>query len=152
MGIVEAVCISAKKGMVKKEVAEILLKENWGIEGDAHAGDWHRQVSLLAAESIEQVKKKMPHLKHGVFAENIVTRGLDLLQLAIGDRLVIASTVVLEVTQIGKECHNAGCAIKKATGDCIMPREGIFTRVIHGGIVKAGLAIETERTADIQKE
>jgi len=147
MGVVEAVCISAKKGMVKKEVSEILLKENWGIDGDAHAGDWHRQVSLLAGESIDAVKKKMPHLKHGVFAENIVCRGLELMSLAIGDRLVIDGKVVLEVTQIGKECHNAGCAIKKATGDCIMPKEGIFTKVVHGGIVKAGLAIEIERVA-----
>lgn len=145
MGVVEAVCVSVKKGMVKKEVPEILLKENWGIAGDAHAGDWHRQVSLLAGESIDAVKKKMPHLKHGVFAENIVSRGLELTALAIGDRLVIDRQVVLEVTQIGKECHNVGCAIKKATGDCIMPKEGIFTKVIRGGIVKAGLAIEVER-------
>ena len=145
--MVEAVCVSVKKGMVKKDVPEILLKENWGIEGDAHAGDWHRQVSLLAGESIDAVKKKMPHLKHGVFAENIVCRGVDLMSLAIGDRLVIGGQVVLEVTQIGKECHNAGCAIKKATGDCIMPKEGIFTKVIHGGVVKASLAIAIERIA-----
>ncbi|MHB1015492.1 MAG: MOSC domain-containing protein [Desulfurivibrionaceae bacterium] len=145
MGVVEAVCISEKKGMVKKEVPEILLEENWGITGDAHAGIWHRQVSLLAGESIDAVKKKMPLLKHGVFAENIVCRGLELTALAIGDRLVIDGQVVLEVTQIGKECHNDGCAIKKATGDCIMPKEGIFTKVIHGGVVKAGLSIERER-------
>lgn len=150
MGVVEAVCISEKKGMVKKEMPEILLKENWGIEGDAHAGDWHRQVSLLAGESIDAVKQKMPHLKHGVFAENIVSRGLDLIALAIGDRLVIDGQVVLEVTQIGKECHNAGCAIKRATGDCIMPKEGIFTKVIHGGVVKPGLAIEIERITQRQ--
>ena len=147
MGMVEAVCISAKKGMVKREVPEILFKENWGIEGDAHAGEWHRQVSLLAGESIDTVKQKMPHLKHGVFAENIVCRGLELTALSIGDRLVIDGQVVLEVTQIGKECHNAGCAIKKATGDCIMPKEGIFTKVIRGGVVKAGLVIEVERMA-----
>ena len=146
--MVEAVCISEKKGMVKKEVPEIHLEENWGITGDAHAGIWHRQVSLLAGESIEQVKKKMPHLKHGVFAENIVSRGVELTALAIGDRLVIDGKVVLEVTQIGKECHNAGCAIKKATGDCIMPREGIFTKVIHGGVVKSGLAMEIERISE----
>ncbi len=144
MGRVEAVCVSDKKGMVKKEVPEIILKENWGIEGDAHAGDWHRQVSLLAGESIDAVKEKMPHLKHGVFAENIVIRGLELTALAIGDRLVIDGQVVLEVTQIGKECHNAGCAIKKATGDCIMPKEGIFAKVVHGGVVKAGFAIARE--------
>ena len=148
MGVVEAVCISEKKGMVKKEVPEILLEENWGITGDAHAGIWHRQVSLLAGESIDAVKKKMPHLKHGVFAENIVCRGLELTALAIGDRLVVDGKVVLEVTQIGKECHNDGCAIKKATGDCIMPKEGIFTKVIHGGVVKAGLTIDIERIAD----
>jgi len=152
MGVVEAVCISEKKGMVKKEVPEILLKENWGIDGDAHAGDWHRQVSLLAGESIDAVKIKMPHLKHGVFAENIVCRGLELTALAIGDRLVIDGQVVLEVTQIGKECHNAGCAIKKATGDCIMPKEGIFTKVIHGGSVRAGLAIEVKRISNATEE
>jgi len=147
MGVVEAVCISEKKGMVKKEVPEILLEENWGITGDAHAGIWHRQVSLLAGESIDAVKKKMPHLKHGVFAENIVSRGLDLMALAIGDRLVIDGQVVLEITQIGKECHNAGCAIKRATGDC---KEGKFTKVIHGGVVKPGLAIEIERITQRQ--
>ena len=102
MGIIEAVCLSERKGMVKKEVPEILLEENWGITGDAHAGIWHRQVSLLAGESIDAVKKKMPHLKHGVFAENIVCRGLDLTTLAIGDHLVIDGRVMLEVTQIGK--------------------------------------------------
>ena len=147
MGVVEAVCISEKKGMVKKEVPEILLEENWGITGDAHAGIWHRQVSLLAGESIDTVKKKLPHLKHGVFAENIVTRGLDLMTLAIGDRLIINDQVELEVTQIGKKCHNDGCAIKKATGDCIMPKEGIFTKVIRGGVVKADLPIKIERNA-----
>ena len=151
MGTVEAVCISEKKGMVKKEVPEIILEENWGITGDAHAGIWHRQVSLLAGESIDTVKKKMPHLKHGVFAENIVTRGLDLMTLAIGDRLVIDEQVELEVTQIGKKCHNDGCAIKKATGDCIMPKEGIFTKVIRGGVVKADLSIKIERNADVTK-
>jgi len=151
MGTIEAVCISEKKGMVKKEVPEILLEENWGITGDAHAGIWHRQVSLLAGESIDMVKKKMPHLKHGVFAENIVTRGLDLLSLAIGDRLVVNDQVVLEVTQIGKKCHNDGCAIKKATGDCIMPKEGIFTKVIRGGVVKADLPIKIERNADVTR-
>ena len=151
MGTVEAVCISEKKGMVKKEVPEINLEENWGITGDAHAGIWHRQVSLLAGESIDTVKKKLPHLKHGVFAENIVTRGLDLMTLAVGDRLVINDQVELEVTQIGKKCHNDGCAIKKATGDCIMPKEGIFTKVIRGGVVKADLPIKIERNADVTK-
>ncbi|MDZ7640523.1 MAG: MOSC domain-containing protein [Desulfurivibrio sp.] len=142
MAQVEAVCISARKGIIKQAVDEVELKENWGISDDAHAGDWHRQVSLLAGESIDVVKEQLPQLGHGVFAENIVTRGVDLTALQIGDRLRIGEQVELEITQIGKECHNSGCAIKKATGDCIMPREGIFSRVLKGGRVRAGLAIE----------
>lgn len=138
MAHVEAVCISAKKGMVKKEQDKVVLKTEWGVEHDAHAGDWHRQVSLLAGESIDTVKKVLPTLKNGAFAENIITRGLDLTTLKIGDRLRVGEEVILEITQIGKECHNVGCAIKKATGDCIMPREGLFARVIQGGEAKAG--------------
>lgn len=133
MAYVEAVCLSHKKGIVKKEQGAVTLRENWGIEGDAHAGDWHRQISLLAGESIDTVKEILPTLKNGAFAENIITRGIDLSSLKIGDRLQIGDTVLLEITQIGKECHNSGCAIKKATGDCIMPREGIFAKVIQGG-------------------
>ena len=138
MAHVEAVCISEKKGIVKREQAEVTLKTQWGIENDAHAGDWHRQVSLLAGESIDNVKEILPTLKNGAFAENIITRGIDLTTLKIGDRLRVGEEVVLEITQIGKECHNDGCAIKKATGDCIMPREGLFARVIQGGEAKAG--------------
>jgi MOSC domain-containing protein YiiM len=141
MAHVEAVCLSHKKGIVKKEQSNAVLVENWGIDGDAHAGDWHRQVSLLAGESIDTVKEVLPTLKNGAFAENIITRGIDLNTLKIGDRLQIGDTVVLEITQIGKECHNSGCAIKKATGDCIMPREGIFTRVIQGGEILKELEI-----------
>src|SRR5210317_1437049 len=141
MAWVEAVCVSRKKGTVKKEQPWVLVRAEWGIEGDAHAGDWHRQVSLLAGESIDGVKKLLPTLKNGAFAENIITRGLDLGSLRPGDRLQIGETVVLEVTQIGKECHNSGCAIKKATGDCIMPREGIFARVIQGGSLNANQSI-----------
>jgi MOSC domain-containing protein YiiM len=133
MAHVEAVCLSHKKGIVKKEQDQVVARENWGIEGDAHAGDWHRQVSLLAGESIDTVKKILPSLKNGAFAENIITRGVDLSGLNKGDRLQVGDEVVLEITQIGKECHNSGCAIKKATGDCIMPREGIFAQVIQGG-------------------
>ena len=133
MAHVEAVCLSHKKGIVKKEQGKVTLRGNWGLEGDAHAGDWHRQVSLLAGESIDTVKEVLPTLKNGAFAENIITRGIDLNTLKIGARLQIGDEVVLEITQIGKECHNSGCAIKKATGDCIMPREGIFAQVIHGG-------------------
>lgn len=135
MAFVEAVCISHKKGIVKKEQAQVVARENWGIEGDAHAGNWHRQVSLLAGESIDNVKVVLPTLKNGAFAENIITRGIDLSNLRVGDRLQIGDGVILEITQIGKECHNSGCAIKKATGDCIMPREGIFAQVIKGGIL-----------------
>ncbi len=136
MAHVEAVCISHKKGIVKKEQNQVIARENWGIEGDAHAGEWHRQVSLLAGESIDGVKEILPTLKNGAFAENIITRGIDLNSLQIGDRLQIGDEVVLEITQIGKECHNSGCAIKKATGDCIMPREGIFAQVVIGGTLK----------------
>jgi MOSC domain-containing protein YiiM len=141
MAYVEAVCLSHKKGIVKKEQNHVVALENWGIDGDAHAGDWHRQVSLLAGESIDNVKEVLPTLKNGAFAENIITRGIDLMMLNIGDRLQVGDSVVLEVTQIGKECHNNGCAIKKATGDCIMPREGIFARVIQGGEIFKDLSI-----------
>jgi MOSC domain-containing protein YiiM len=141
MSHVEAVCLSHKKGIVKKEQDHVVVLENWGIEGDAHAGDWHRQISLLAGESIDNVKEILPTLKNGAFAENIITRGFDLNAVKIGDRLQIGDKVLLEITQIGKECHNSGCAIKKATGDCIMPREGIFAKVIQGGEIEKDLAI-----------
>ena len=137
MAHVEAVCSSHKKGIVKKEQDKVTFRENWGLEGDAHAGEWHRQISLLAGESIDGVKETLPTLKNGAFAENIITRGIDLSKLNIGDRLQIGDEVVLEITQIGKECHNSGCAIKKATGDCIMPKEGLFARVIQGGEVSS---------------
>lgn len=140
MAHVEAVCLSHKKGIVKKEQSNVVLIENWGIDGDAHAGDWHRQVSLLAGESIDKVKGILPTLKNGAFAENIITRGIDLSTLKIGDRLQIGDTVILEITQIGKECHS-GCAIKKIVGDCIMPREGLFAKVIQGGEILKELAI-----------
>lgn len=141
MGFIEAVCVSAKKGMVKKAMPEIVLKEDWGIEDDAHAGKWHRQVSLLAGESIDRVKEKIPTLRQGAFAENLITRAIDLGALTVGDRLEIDNAVLLEITQIGKKCHNDGCAIKKATGDCIMPKEGLFAKVIKGGAIKPGAAI-----------
>lgn len=138
MAHVEAVCISVKKGTVKREQPAVELVEEWGIADDAHAGKWHRQVSLLAGESIDVVKEILPTLKNGAFAENIITRGIDLSEVLVGQKFAVGEYVVLEVTQIGKECHNAGCAIKKATGDCIMPREGIFTKVLKGGRVKKG--------------
>ncbi len=140
MGYIEAISISKKKGIVKREIHFATLIQDWGIEGDAHAGNWHRQVSLLAGESIDVVKEKMPKLQIGAFAENIITRGIDFVSIKIGDRLKLAGHAILEITQIGKECHNA-CAIKKVTGDCIMPREGIFAIVISGGKIQSGDAI-----------
>jgi len=143
VGTIQAICISRKKGIVKQPVSDAVLKENWGIEGDAHAGDWHRQVSLLAGESIDRVKELMPSLKDGAFAENIVTRGVDLRTLQIGDRVRLGD-VVLEITQIGKECHQA-CAIKQQTGDCIMPREGLFAKVVTGGRIAPGTTVTVEK-------
>ena len=142
MAYVEAVCTSHKKGIVKREQEKVVLQENFGIEGDAHAGDWHRQISLLAGESIDTVKETLPTLKNGAFAENIITRGLDLTQLAVGSRLKIGDSIILEITQIGKECHNSGCAIKKATGDCIMPKEGLFAIVVAGGSIASADEIQ----------
>jgi MOSC domain-containing protein YiiM len=142
MAYVEAVCTSHKKGIVKREQQKVELKENFGIENDAHAGDWHRQVSLLAGESIDTVKETLPTLKNGAFAENIITRGIDLTQLGIGNRLKIGDSIILEITQIGKECHNSGCAIKKATGNCIMPKEGLFAIVIAGGSIASADEIQ----------
>jgi MOSC domain-containing protein YiiM len=143
MGMIEAVCTSTEKGTVKRAIKEIILRPDWGIEGDAHAGDWHRQVSILAGESIDRMRKKMPELDHGMFAENVVTRGIDLSCLIVGDFLLVGDNIILEITQIGKECHNSGCAIKNATGECIMPKEGLFCRVVQGGTIKPGMGIKT---------
>jgi MOSC domain-containing protein YiiM len=123
--------ISRKTGEQKKPVERALLVAGHGIEGDAHAGDWHRQVSLLADEDIETMRGKGIELTGGDFAENITTAGVALARLPVGTRLYIGEAV-LEVTQIGKECHQ-GCAIFQAVGDCVMPRRGIFTRVLQGG-------------------
>jgi len=147
-GKIVAVCTSEKKGMRKKNVQKGNLVPDFGLEGDAHGGPWHRQVSLLALESIDKMRAMGLDVNPGDFAENLTTEGIVLTDLPIGTRLKIGPSAEGEVTQIGKECHNAGCAIKKATGDCIMPREGIFTKVIHGGVVKAGLAIAIERISE----
>ena len=141
MGLLEAICVSVEKGSVKQPVSSAELRENWGIEGDAHAGEWHRQISLLAGESIDLVREVLPELEYGMFGETLVTRGLDLPRRQVGERLQVGEEVVLEVTQIGKECHNGGCPIQKATGDCIMPREGIFCKVLAGGRVTPGSAV-----------
>ena len=140
MAEVTAVCISTMKGVPKKEVPEIEVKIDHGIVGDAHAGNWHRQISLLAGESVDKMREKIPALKNGAFAENIVTRGLTLYELPVGTKLRVGPAL-LEVTQIGKECHSA-CAIKKVTGDCVMPREGIFAKVLEEGAIRAGDRIE----------
>ena len=133
-----AVCTSSEKHVQKEAVNEVTLVVEKGVEGDAHYGFGHRQVSLLADESVDKMREKgLEDLKPGAFGENIVTRGIDLLTLDIGDRLKVGSDVLLEVTQIGKECVDR-CAIYYAAGDCIMPREGIFVRVIVGGKVKPG--------------
>jgi len=138
MTAIIAVCQSEKKGIKKKPVAVVTIKENYGIVGDAHAdGTTHRQVSLLATESIDKMRGRGFDLQPGDFAENITTQGIDWVSLPIGTRITVGDRVVLEMTQIGKECH-AACAIRKQVGDCIMPREGIFARVIRGGDVKAG--------------
>lgn len=141
MGIVTAVNISEKKGVRKNSIDEIFLKKDSGIVGDAHAGNWHRQISLLSDESVDKVKEKLPNLTAGAFAENINTRGIELYTLPVGTKLKIGNALT-EVTQIGKECHDSGCAIKRATGDCVMPREGIFVIVLEEGTVKAGDKIE----------
>ena len=136
MAEVTAVCISDKKGVQKIPVPEIAVKINHGIEGDAHAGDWHRQVSLLGEESVDKLQHHFPDLPAGAFAENILTKGITLYELPIGTKLRVGGAL-LEVTQIGKECHQ-GCAIRQVTGDCVMPREGIFAIVLEEGTIKAG--------------
>ncbi len=141
IGKVLDINISEKKGIIKKPIKEGIFIEDFGLEGDAHAGKWHRQVSLLGVESFQKMKELgIEGLEHGNFAENITTEGITLYELPIGTKLKIGETIQ-EVTQIGKECH-AGCAISKQVGKCIMPKEGIFTKVIKGGVVKPGDIIE----------
>lgn len=144
-GEVVAVCISENKGERKTLVPQVELRVDHGIVGDAHAGDWHRQVSLLAEESIEKMRRLGLSVTAGAFAENITTRGLDLVSLPVGTRLHLGETLV-EVTQIGKECHTR-CAIYYQAGDCVMPKEGIFAKVLRGGMVKPGDAVSVEQGA-----
>ena len=141
--IIKAVCISEKKGQQKHLVESIRLVPHVGIPGDAHAGDWHRQVSLLGQESVDRLQEKISiRLYPGAFAENILCEGLNLFKLPVGTRLRIG-TSLCEVTQIGKECH-ADCAIRQQAGDCVMPREGIFAVVLEEGEAKAGDYITLE--------
>ena len=135
-----AVCVSEEKGTAKQDVGRAVLRVDWGLEGDAHAGPWHRQVSLLAWESIEKMRRRGLDVAAGSFAENITTRGLELHTLPVGARLRLGR-VLVEVTQIGKTCHS-GCAVFQAVGDCVMPREGIFARVIEPGEVAVGDRVE----------
>jgi MOSC domain-containing protein YiiM len=135
-GRVAAISVSKRRGTPKTNVASAMLVPDWGIEGDAHAGHWHRQVSFLALESIAKMRAKGLNVDPGAFAENITTEFIDVPHLRVGDRVRIAGTE-LEVTQIGKECHSR-CAIFEAAGDCVMPREGVFGRVVTGGPIRVG--------------
>jgi MOSC domain-containing protein YiiM len=136
-GKVLAVCISEKKGERKKNVGSCQLLENFGLAGDGHGGDWHRQVSLLASESIAKMRAAGLDVGPGDFAENLTTAGIELFGLPIGTRLELSGGALLEVTQIGKICHDR-CAIYYQAGDCVMPKEGIFARVLRGGSVSEG--------------
>lgn len=141
MAKIVAVCVSEKKGTQKVNVQERMLIENFGLEGDAHAGNWHRQVSLISKQKIDDFIARGGNVKDGDFGENIIVDGIDCAKLPVGTRLKINNEIILEVTQIGKECHSH-CAIYHSVGDCIMPREGIFTIVIKGGKIKVGDDIE----------
>ena len=140
MGVVKAICTSAVKGVQKTEVEQAVLMADFGIAGDAHAGNWHRQVSLLAQEPIDAFKARGAEVNNGSFGENLIVEGLgDLKSYPIGTRF-ICGDAVLELTQIGKKCHSH-CAISHTMGECIMPHEGVFTKVIKGGTITPGTTI-----------
>jgi len=141
-GRVVAVSVSDRKGVKKTNVETVRLLEDHGLENDAHAGKWHRQVSLLAMESIKKIRDKGLDVRPGDFAENITTEGIQLWELPIGKRLKLGGDAVAEVTQIGKECHSR-CAIYHQVGDCVMPKEGIFVRILKGGVIEPGNTIES---------
>ena len=149
MARVVAVCRSENKGTKKQSIGQGVFKENFGLLDDAHGEcDTHRQVSLLALESIEKMRSMGLELKPGDFAENLTTEGLDLPHLPVGTTLSVGEAVLLEVTQIGKECHT-GCAIFQQVGKCIMPKEGIFAKVMQGGTIKEGDTIHVVESADV---
>lgn len=135
--MIVSIAISKKKGIRKTRVKEAVIKPNHGLEGDAHAGPWHRQISFLSAESIETACEQGLNVTYGDFAENIATTGIDWQKTAVGTKIQLGDSVLVEITQIGKECHNR-CAIYYQAGDCIMPREGIFARVLSGGTIRCG--------------
>lgn len=146
MGKIMAVCISEKRGTQKKNIEKVRLIENFGLEGDAHGGNWHRQVSLLSYEKVRAFEEKGLSVEDGAFGENLLVEGFDFKTLPIGTRFRCGD-VLLEMTQIGKECHSH-CEIYQAVGDCIMPREGVFARVLHGGEIQIGDELEIVPSSD----
>lgn len=142
MGVVKTICISEVRGVQKKQVPSAMFNPEWGIEGDAHGGNWHRQVSLLSFDKIEAFRAKGAEIDFGAFGENLVVSGFDFRALPVGT-LLRCGEVLLEMTQIGKECHTH-CEIYKVMGDCIMPREGVFARVLQGGKIQVGDTMEIE--------
>lgn len=146
MGKIMAVCISEKRGTQKKNIEKVRLIENFGLEGDAHGGNWHRQVSLLSYEKVRAFEEKGICVEDGAFGENLLVEGFDFKTLPVGTRFRCGE-VLLEMTQIGKECHSH-CEIYQAVGDCIMPREGVFARVLHGGEIQIGDEMEIVPSSD----
>ena len=146
MGIIKGICISEKRGTQQHEVSEAKLIADWGIENDAHAGHWHRQVSLLSLEKIEAFRARGVEVEFGAFGENLIVDGYDFRNLPVGTRFR-CNDVLLEMTQIGKECHSH-CEIYKVVGDCIMPREGVFAKVLQGGTIKVGDELVMEETGE----
>ena len=146
MGIVKAVCISEKKGTQKKDIKEAVFIEDFGIEKDAHAGKWHRQVSLLSYDRVEEFRQRGANVDDGAFGENLLVEGMDFKTYPIGT-IFKCNDVLLELTQVGKKCHSE-CEIFHQVGDCIMPREGVFTIVLHGGIIRAGDELTVEKLGD----
>ena len=146
MGKVIAICTSPEKGTQKTRIEEGTFIEDFGLEGDAHAGKWHRQVSFLSADIVDEFNEKGASVIEGDFGENILAYGIDFKKLPVGTKL-ICNDAKFEITQIGKECHH-GCAIFQKMGDCIMPREGVFTKVLHGGIIREGDEFVIEECKD----
>lgn len=146
MGKIMAVCISEKRGTQKKNIEKVRLIENFGLEGDAHGGNWHRQVSLLSYEKVRAFEEKGISVEDGAFGENLLVEGFDFKNLPVGTRFRCGE-VLLEMTQIGKECHSH-CEIYRAVGDCIMPREGVFARVLYGGMIQIGDELEIVPSSD----
>ena len=136
MGVIKGICISEKRGTAKHEIEEAVFVKDWGIEGDAHAGNWHRQVSLLSYETIQEFNRQGAGVTDGAFGENLVVSGYDFTKMEVGTKFRCGD-VELEMTQIGKECHN-GCEIFQKMGKCIMPTNGVFARVLHGGMISEG--------------